>query len=626
MTPADNTTTGGATVCLPESDVRAPQTTGGKNGDITNANRLGELFDEALSILGTAGPEFKLCSDAITELKTRFTEERFHLAVLGQFKRGKSTLLNALLGEAILPSSVVPLTAIPTFIRAGETRRALVYFDNGVPPRAFEAEDAAAIREFIAQFVTESGNPKNARGVTQVDVFSSAPILRQGVVLIDTPGIGSTHRHNTEATLNFLPQCDAAMIVVSADPPITEVEVEFVRQVKRRINRLFVVLNKIDYHTEADVREATGFLKSVLADKLGFSDAHPIFPVSAQMGLNARQNADADLWERSGMYRVERHLSRFLASEKKAALSEAVRHKAADVVEEALAQFRLMLRSLQLPAEELDRKRAFFRQKLTEIERNRLVADDLLKGDHRRTRARLEEYIDTVRAQARTGFRGIVAGALARNADTQQAENDARDALAEAIPVFFEQKVGQTSAFLHEEIDAVLTPHQSRAEDLVESVRKAAASIFEVPYQPAGKAITFDIVQKPYWIARTWSTSLSPIPEGFWDRFLPEQVRRRRLQTRLNNQLEDLVISNAENLRWAMLRTVDETFRHFRSTLVTRLGETIAATNGALNSATEKRGLQEEQTASLIHEIRETIRQLENVGNSLRPPSTEATR
>ena len=149
-------------MCIPETDVRAPQTAGGENGDITNANGLGELFDEALSILGTAGPEFKTFSDAIAELKTRLAEERFHLAVLSQFKRGKSTLLNALLGEAILPSSVVPLTAIPTFVRAGETRRALVYFDNGVPPRAFEADDAGAIREFIAQFVTESGNPKNA--------------------------------------------------------------------------------------------------------------------------------------------------------------------------------------------------------------------------------------------------------------------------------------------------------------------------------------------------------------------------------------------------------------------------------------------------------------------------------
>jgi len=281
-----------------------------------------------------------------------------------------------------------------------------------------------------------------------------------------------------------------------------------------------------------------------------------------------------------------------------------------------------MLRSLQLPAEELNKKRAFFRQKLAEIERNRLAADDLLKGDHRRTRARLEAYIETVREQARTTFRGIVINALGSTDDIRQAENDAREALAEAIPVFFERMVGDTSAFLRKEIDAVLIPHQNRAEELVESVRKAAAQIFEVPYQPTVQSMTFDIVQKPYWIARQWSTSLSPIPEGFWDRFLPARVHRHRLQTRLTAQLEDLVISNAENLRWAMLRTVDETFRRFGSSLATRLEETIAATNGALNSATEKRALHEEQTASTVQSIEEAVQKLENVQNSLRPLST----
>ena len=76
----------------------------------------------------------------------------------------------------------------------------------------------------LAGFVTEKGNPKNKLGVAEVQVDLPAPILTGGVVLIDTPGIGSTYRHNTSATLNFLKQCDAALFLVSADPPITEVE------------------------------------------------------------------------------------------------------------------------------------------------------------------------------------------------------------------------------------------------------------------------------------------------------------------------------------------------------------------------------------------------------------------
>ena len=88
-------------------------------------------------------------------------------------------------------------------------------------------------------FVTEEGNPKNRLGVEEVEILHPAPILQHGVVLIDTPGVGSTFTHNTRSTLNFLPQCDAALFVVSADPPLTEVETEFLKVVKSKVERLF---------------------------------------------------------------------------------------------------------------------------------------------------------------------------------------------------------------------------------------------------------------------------------------------------------------------------------------------------------------------------------------------------
>ena len=73
--------------------------------------------------------------------------------------------------------------------------------------------------DILHGIVTEEGNPKNRLGVLQVEILHPAPILQHGVVLIDTPGIGSTFTHNTAATLNFLPQCDAALFVVSATRP-----------------------------------------------------------------------------------------------------------------------------------------------------------------------------------------------------------------------------------------------------------------------------------------------------------------------------------------------------------------------------------------------------------------------
>jgi len=205
------------------------------------------------------------------ELRERLVQGRFHLAVLGQFKRGKSTLLNALLGEVVLPTAVVPLTAIPTFIRPGDTLAARVHFLDQREPQDAEVQTSGQLGEFLAGFVTETGNPKNTLGVAQVEVLHPAALLGKGVVLIDTPGIGSTFQHNTEATLNFLPQCDAALFLVSADPPITEVEVEFLRQVKSKVSRLFFILNKVDYLSDEDRQAALEFLHTVLTEQAGVS-------------------------------------------------------------------------------------------------------------------------------------------------------------------------------------------------------------------------------------------------------------------------------------------------------------------------------------------------------------------
>ena len=231
------------------------------------AMRFGELLDEATTKILCLGPEFGGELAKLSALKERLEEGRFHLAVLGQFKRGKSTLLNALIGEAILPTSVVPLTAIPTFVEYGPERAVRVHYQNDKPPDEFLNKYSDEINKILEAFVTEEGNPENRLGVLQVDILHPAEILKHGVVLIDTPGIGSTFTHNTQATLNFLPQCDAALFVVSADPPLTEVESQFLQDVFPKVSRLFFIFNKMDYLNDQEKEAAIGFFKKVLKAK-----------------------------------------------------------------------------------------------------------------------------------------------------------------------------------------------------------------------------------------------------------------------------------------------------------------------------------------------------------------------
>ena len=248
--------------------------------DLSEASSLPDLLKEAGKRLEALGAEFEADRVRLDQLLQRLREQRCYLAVLGQFKRGKSTLVNALLGEAVLPTAVVPLTSIPTFLHGGEQLAARVVFDNGKPEERFSGPQAGSLAEFLARFVTESANPHNQLGVRQVEATYPAPVLAKGVALIDTPGIGSTFRHNTEATINFLPQCDAALFVVSADPPITEVEVEFLKLAHRKLARLFFILNKVDYLDADECRAAVVFLQRVLCEQVGFPSAPLVFCAS----------------------------------------------------------------------------------------------------------------------------------------------------------------------------------------------------------------------------------------------------------------------------------------------------------------------------------------------------------
>lgn len=133
---------------------------------ITNgrpAEELKDLFERVRSLCRESGEGFLDSLARIAELQERLAEERFHLAVLGQFKRGKSTLLNALLGEPLLPTGVVPLTSIPTFVRARKKRTVRVLFREG-KESAFSDLTLDQARDVLARHVTEKKILKTGLG------------------------------------------------------------------------------------------------------------------------------------------------------------------------------------------------------------------------------------------------------------------------------------------------------------------------------------------------------------------------------------------------------------------------------------------------------------------------------
>jgi predicted GTPase len=283
------------------------------------------ILCEALKALGREHGE-QQCS----ELMVKLAEDRFTLAVVGQFKRGKSSLMNAIIGRELLPTGVLPLTSAITVLKYGPTERLEVCRENSIFPNELPVTS-------LPDYVTEKGNPGNEKKVKTVSVELPVPFLRCGIEFVDTPGVGSAITANTETTYDFLPKCDAVLFVTSVDTPMTSIELDFLKEVQEYVDKIFFVVNKIDLMTDNEQREILGFVVETIRSQIGYNNVK-IFPISARFGIDARTSGDPILYEQSGLKALEETLASFLSEEKSTAFLAAVAHKALQVLDEEAGQ------------------------------------------------------------------------------------------------------------------------------------------------------------------------------------------------------------------------------------------------------------------------------------------------
>ncbi len=263
---------------------------------------------EILRALGAspgAGEDFK---SRIAELFARLAEDRFHLVVAGRFSRGKTTLMNAILGLDRLPAGILPLTSVITRVIYGSRERVKVEFEHGAI--GFEVS-----MEALPDYITERGNPGNVRRIRAASIELPAEILRRGVCFIDTPGLGSAVAENTRTTKEFLPQADAVILVSAYDGPLAEEELRIADRLTRASRKLFVVLNKRDIAAPPARREIEEYVRTRLTEACG-PQAPPIFSLSAREALAAKLEGSREGVAASGIDELERTLTRFLTAER----------------------------------------------------------------------------------------------------------------------------------------------------------------------------------------------------------------------------------------------------------------------------------------------------------------------
>jgi len=407
---------------------------------------------------------------AVAELHRRLAENAFRVVVTGAQKRGKSTVVNALLARPVLPSGVVPLTAVETTLAYGDAEQVEVRYLDG---RAVVVPLGA-----LPDLVTEEGNPANRRGVAKVTVRLSAPLLAKGLELVDTPGTGSVYAHNTATASDALERMDAAIFVLSADPPISAEERAFLRQVRNRAVGLFCLLNKADHLTTDELRQAVAFTERVLVEELGHREQ--VWPVSARWVLAASSEAAPGRTD----HRWDDFTAAFtdyLAERQRSDLVRSVALRAAGLARGVVEDASVTLAGLAMSLEDLDRKMRAFTAVLDEVARSRLESAAVASAEIDRLIRETDEQASVLAARATPVAQQAVANHLgALRGSLDRMEGDALEWVAAHICGVVD---GWRSRRAHEVVAALTALDDrlaSRLDTQITAVRDSAARLFSV--------------------------------------------------------------------------------------------------------------------------------------------------
>jgi GTPase Era involved in 16S rRNA processing len=572
---------------------------------------LGFLLARAASSVPNPTPAQREILERLNRLRTRLDEGLLRVAVLGQFKRGKSTLLNALLGAPVLPTGVTPVTAIPTFIKAGPKAAARITFQDGKEPLLTSVE--GEIPSLLERYISEVKNPHNRFNVESVEIEVRSEFLDHGIVLIDTPGVGSTFLHNTRAAEAVLTECDAAVFIVSADPPITEVEVTYLSKVQEMIPKIFFALNKVDLLDSQERSMAERFLADVLTDQTRIARPFRTFSISAKQGLQAKQDSDSQALAASGVEHLEQVLAGELAREKREIVFVTGRLRSISLVGELLFQSKLEHKALLMPEEDLKQKADTFESNVARFESERSALSGLILVDRARLLKELDAETDQLWKKAQSGLHQI----LTRIAGPRFDEAEARNQITAELSRYFEKAFREFVEMFRTKLSERLVVHQGRAGALINLVRQTAADMMEIAVVLPQSNEAFEVKREPYWVAPETVASLFDLSASVITRFLPSGMRENRARRQLVADAVKAVLRNIANLDWAMRQNIEEGFRRFESSLSEQLDSALQATRQAMHIAIERRTARIEEIDEYSKELTRSIASLSNIFTEL---------
>jgi ribosome biogenesis GTPase A len=544
-------------------------------------------------------------SNAITEIEAldeKLSANRFYLAVLGQFKRGKTTLINSLLGADILPVAVVPLTSIITILSYGKEPEVVVHFLSGAT-RQIGMED-------LEQYVTERHNPQNAKGVKHVDVRYPSPYLKDGILLVDTPGVGSTYQHNTEVTHSFLARVDAAIFLVSVDPPITQAEAEFLRRTKEEVHHFFFVLNKIDLMTEAEMQESLAFTRTQIEQQTGLG-AIELFPMSARMAIEGKKTGNDERFRASGLVQFEQTLRSFLMKDKGLVLLESSISDVLRVASDLRFAIEVEVKAAAVPLAELQQKQSLLAAELEKIEQERSDMNVLLSNEINRLvgevesdlNQRVEESVPSVRKRLLEFY------SARANAGRSELGRLLDDFMKEQVEAVFNAWRLAEDHKMTKVFAAMSSRFTEKTNAIIRNIRAVTSRLFDIGVEtfesPESLRAETHLVYK---VDPLFYFTIDKIPF-----VLPKFLFRSYVLSKMQEKIKMELYRNAGRIRYDYLERIEKSTNEFRKSLNLKIDATLSGIQQAIEHAIAARRSSSKEYEQQMDVFRRYSQELESI-------------
>jgi hypothetical protein len=545
------------------------------NGKDILADSLNEL-----AALGTSRDREQLAA-----LLDRLEGARLRVLVAGEAKRGKSTLINALLGRDVLPSGVTPLTALATTVRYGSDLRAEVIFLDG-------HEEKYPLTA-LADLVTERGNPRNRRGIAGVTVYLDEPLLAAGVELVDTPGTGSVFEWDTQAAHEALQSTDATVFVLAADPPVSASERDLLARVAELSVTTFAVLNKANHLDEPGLAEALEFTREVLSES---GHAGKVYPMSARAALGGYD---------AGFAAFEADFTAYVLTRRKADLRTSAVAQARRIASSLLDEVALTRRAAEMRADGAAQRVGQFSARLSEVAVRSHDAVAVAEGESGRLLFALNDAADEDAPRLAgeiTGQLGTLLDGELRAAAPAEIERLGRTRLTALTEAAAEAWRQQRQAVIEQGLAQVDARLAAGLEAELSVLRGAAAELLGLDLaipEPGGRLAE----NQRFFYATAEDVGQTELLAGAVRRQLPGEFGRRAAREHLRREAPRLVESQVGRARADLQYRLAEATRALVREVGQRYADGTSRIRSALQAAAELREASAAEAARKENEL-----------------------